>query len=328
MKKRILMGIILASFCFSVMAYAAPPPKYILKLGHVSASTYPYHLASERVAKEVLEKTKGEVDIKIFPSSQLGSSRDLAEGVQLGSVDIALVNTAVLAQFAPRIIILDLPFLFRDYEHVHKVLDGPLVPEIFSGVEKVALHLCTWDNGFRHFMTSKRSLTKPEDMKGLKMRVMESKMYIDMARLLGANPTPISFGELFTALEQKTVDGADSPIASINAERFYEVQKYLTISGHTYNGSVVIMSNKTVSKLPPEYVKIIKDAFNANTEWQRNNVGEQEKAALVNLKQKGMIINTWTNDQKKQFSNLMAPLWEKMAPTLGKDLINKIANTQ
>lgn len=327
MKKRILMGVILACFCFSVMSYAATTPKYVLKLGHVSAATYPYHLASERAAKEVAEKTKGEVDIKIFPSNQLGSSRDLAEGVQLGTVDLALVNTAVLSQFASKIIVLDLPFIFRDYDHVHKVLDGPLSAEIFSGVEKVALHLCTWDNGFRHFMNSKRSIDQPADMKGMKIRVMESKMYIDMAKLLNANPTPISYGELFSALDTKTVDGADSTLASVNSERFYEVQKYLTVSGHTYNGTVVIMSHKTASKLPPDYLKIVKDAFRANTEWQRNNVKEQEKAALANVQKQGMVVNIWTNEQKKQFAGLMGPLWERMGASLGKDLIEKITNT-
>ncbi|MDR7866079.1 MAG: DctP family TRAP transporter solute-binding subunit [Sporomusaceae bacterium] len=307
---------------------AAPKGKVVLKLGHVSAPSHPYHVAAEAVAKEVAEKTKGAVEIQIFPSNQLGQQREMNEGLQLGSIDIVLTSSAVLAQFAPKVQVIDLPYIFRDREHAYKVFDGPLAKEIFSGVNAVGTYVTTWENGVRHFMDNVRPIKSPADMKGLKIRVMENKVYIEMTKLLGASPTPMAYGELYTALQQKTVDGADAPIGNIYTERFYEVQKYLVLDEHSYSPSIVLVSNNLAKKVGDENAKIIIETFKKYTKYQRDLVVKEDLEKLELLKKAGMQVYTPTADEKQQFITAVKPVWGQFEKVVGKDLIDKIASTK
>ncbi|MBZ4652998.1 MAG: tripartite ATP-independent periplasmic transporter solute receptor, DctP family [Peptococcaceae bacterium] len=303
--------------------------KYLLKLGHVANPANPYAQAAERLAQLVKERTNGNVEIQVFPSSQLGDQRDLLEGLQLGTVDATVTSSAVLAQFAPKAQVIDLPYLFRDKQHVYKVVDGPLAQEIFAGLDKVGMvYMSTWENGFRHLTNSKHPITKPEDMKGLKIRVMENKVYIEMMKALGANPTPMAMGEVFTALQQKTVDAQENPISQIFASRFYEVQKYLTLDGHTYSPSVVVFSKKTIDKLPKEYVDIIKKTAEEVRDWERKKMADDEAMMLDTCKKNGMEIIELTPEQKKAFADAMKPVWAQFENVVGKDLIEKILATK
>ncbi|GAI05652.1 unnamed protein product, partial [marine sediment metagenome] len=188
--------------------------------------TKPYAIAGEYFAELVKEKTNGEVEIQVFPSSQLGNQRDLIEGLIFGTLDLTLTSTAVLGNFLPKIAIFDLPFLFRDVKHAYKALDS-IGMEIGKELEPKGIKLLAFfENGVRHLTNNVRPVRAPEDMKGLKIRVMEQKIYIEMMKALGANPTPMAFGELFTALQQGTVDGQENPVSHIWTKRFFEVQKY------------------------------------------------------------------------------------------------------
>lgn len=303
--------------------------KFVLKLGHVANTDQPYHEAAVKFADMVKERTNGAVEIQIYPNSQLGGQRDLLEGLQLGTVDIVLTSSAVLANFIPKCQVIDLPFIFRDKEHVYKVLDGPLADKIYEGAENQGMKvISTWENGFRHITNNIRPITKPDDMKGIKIRVMESQMYIEMFKALGANPTPMAMGEVFTALQQKTVDAQENPIGQIFASRFYEVQKYLTLDGHTYSPETVVFSLQTWNKLPKEYQDIIIKAAQEARDFNRQRAEEQNQKFLDQMKSKGLQVTELTPEQKAAFQEKMKPVWAKFENVIGKDLIDAVVNTK
>ncbi|MGB9813904.1 MAG: TRAP transporter substrate-binding protein DctP [Thermovenabulum sp.] len=303
--------------------------KFVLKLGHVANTNQPYHEAAVKFAEMVKERTNGAVEIQIYPNSQLGGQRDLLEGLQLGTVDIVLTSTAVLSNFIPKCQVLDLPFIFRDREHVYKVVDGPLAEKIYEGAENQGMKvISTWENGFRHITNNVRPIRKPDDLKGIKIRVMENQMYIEMFKALGANPTPMAMGEVFTALQQKTVDAQENPIGQIYASRFYEVQKYLTLTGHTYSPETVVFSLKTWNKLPKEYQDVIIKAAQEARDFNRQRAEEQNQKFLEEMKAKGLQVIELTPEEKAAFQEKMKPVWAKFENVIGKDLIDAIVNTK
>jgi tripartite ATP-independent transporter DctP family solute receptor len=310
------------------MAVAAGKEPIHLKLGHVSAPAHPYHIEAVAVAKDVFEKTNGEVKIDVFPSNQLGQQREMNEGLQLGTLDIVFTSSAVLAQFAPKTQVIDLPYIFRDRQHAYTVFDGSLADEIYNGVKVIGTYVTTWENGVRHFMNNVRRIRTPADMKGLKIRVMENKVYIEMAKLLGANPTPMAYGELYTALQQKTVDGADAPAGNIHTERFYEVLKYLTLDAHSYSPSIVLVANGLAKKIGEKNAKIVTDTFKEHTKLQRDLSIRDETEKLKLLKEAGMDIYDPTSEEKKQFMDAVKPVWNQFSKIVGQDLIDKIVATR
>ncbi len=300
-----------------------------LKLGHVATNTEPYHLAAVKFAELVKEKTDGMITVEIFPNSQLGSSRDLIEGLQMGTVDATLTTAAVLANFIPTSQVIELPFMFRDRKHVYDVVDGPLAAEIFKGdTDKKLKVINTWENGFRNITNNVRSITSPDDMQGIKIRVMENQMYIDMFNALGANPTPMARSELFTALQQKTVDAQENPMGQIYSSRFYEVQDYLTLTGHTYSPEVLVFSLKTWDKIPAKYQALVKQAADEARDYCRVMKEEKDKEYIQAVKDEGMEVTVLSPAAVAAFQEKMKPVWEKYYDVIGEDLINKVYNTK
>lgn len=303
----------------------ASTEKFVLKLGHIASETQPYHEAAVRFSEKVKERTNGNVEIQVFPGSQLGGQRDLLEGLQLGTVDITLSSSAVLANFIPQCQVMDMPYIFTSNEHVYKVVDGPLADEVYKGAEEKGMKIIsTWENGFRQITNNVRPITSPEDMKGIKIRVMENELYIDMFKALGANPTPMAMGELFTALQQKTVDAQDNPVGNTYTSRFYEVQKYMTLDGHTYSPEPVVFSLAVWNKLPEEYQKIILEEAVSARDWNRTRVAEVEAKFLEEMKAKGLEVTELTPEQKLKFQEAMKTVYEKYYDVIGKDLIEKV----
>ena len=296
-----------------------------LKWGHVSSATYPYHLAAEKVAAEVLEKTGGAVEITIYPSNQLGSQREMTESIQTGVIDIALSSSSVLSGYDPKVQILDLPFLFRDRVHAYQVFDGPVGDEIFSGISReVAPVVAVWENGVRNLLNRKQPVTKPADMAGMKIRVMESKAYIRMMECLGANATPMSYGEVYTALQQGTVDGADNPYSSIYTERFYEVAPFITQSEHAYSSAPVLVSPRLEKKIGAENYAVLIQAIKNNTAWQRDLAISEENAYADKLTEGGAQIAVLSEEEKQAFLDKCKPVWDEFAGIVGRELIDKI----
>ena len=235
----------------------------------------------------------------------------------------------MLSSFLPKTQVIELPFMFRDREHVYKVVDGPLAKEIYDGDEKKKMKVIdTWENGFRNITNNVRAIEKPEDMKGVKIRVMENKMYIEMFKALGANPTPMARGELFTGLQTKVVDGQENPLGQIYTSRFYEVQKYATLSGHTYSPEVVVFSLATWKKIPAKYQEEILKASAEAKKFNRDLSAKMDKEYVGKLKEKGMTVTALTAQQIVPFQEKMMPVWDLFADKIGKDLIQKIKDTK
>lgn len=321
----LLVGTLLSAWA----PFAAEAQPVSIKLGHVAPTDEPYHQAAEKFAQLVKQYTDGAVEVQIFPNSLLGGQRELLEGLQLNSVDATLTTAAVLANFLPRTQVIELPFMFRDRAHVYKVVDGPLAQEIYAGDEAKKMKVIdTWENGFRNITNDVRPIERPDDMKGIKIRVMENKMYIDMFKALGANPTPMARGEVFTALQTKTIDAQENPLGQIATSRFYEVQKYLTLSRHTYSPEALVFSLATWNRLSPQHREAIRRASAEAKAYNRELSAKMEDEYLAKLRGNGMTVTTPSPEEIAAFQEKMTPVWDTYADKIGKDLIRKIKETR
>jgi len=286
----------------------------MLKFGHVLAPIHPYNLGAEQF-KEILEINSPQpVKVEIFPSSQLGSERDMTEGMQLGTIDIAIVS-GVIANFSPSMKVLYLPYIFRDREHAYKVLDGEIGKKLSSGLPSIGLRLLAyWENGFRQITNSKRPIYTPEDLEGIKIRVPENKVYLDSFAKWGANVITMSFGELYVALQQNTVDGQENSLAIIDTNKFYEVQKYLSLTKHFYCPAQVLISEITWKKLSPEMQKAVVKAAEEARDYERQLLLEKNSSYLADIKNHGMQVNEVDLDK---FRNIAKPIWNKYEDELG-----------
>ena len=320
MRLLLLVGVLVLG-----LAAAANAADFVFKLGHIADPENPYAKGAEKFAQLVKEKTGGKVEIQVFPSSQLGNQRDLVEGTQFGTIDFTMTSTAVLGNFLPQIAVFDLPFIFRDVQHAYKALDtvGMEIAQKLQGMKLLAYY----ENGVRHMTNSKRPIRKPEDMKGLKIRVMEQPIYIEMIKALGGNPTPMAFGELFTALQQGVVDGQENPAAHIYTARFFEVQKYISLTAHTYSAEPMLVSLAAWNKLPKELQEKVQAAANESKDWQRDLCRQLEEGYWTKIQESGKSeINR--DVDKQAFADATRGVWAMFEKKVGKENIEKIVATK
>jgi len=298
----------------------------VLKLGHAVAPEHPYHLGAVRYADLVAQRTKSKVKIDVYPSTQLGNERDMVEGLQLGTIDLVVTSTGPLGGFDPRMFVVDLPFLFRDREHAYKVLDGPIGRELLDAFSAKGIKgLAFWENGFRQITNSVRPIEKPEDLKGIKIRTMENKVHLSAFRAFGASPTPMAWSEVYTALQQKTIDAQENPIAIIYFQKISEVQKYLALTGHFYSPTPLLMSLKAFNNLPKNIQKIMLDTAMECATFERNLLRDNEAKQLAEIKAKGMQV---TLPNKKPFQDAVAPVYKEFESQFGKETIGRIMATR
>jgi len=310
---------VMLAVVLSVPAFAG---QVVLKLGHIAEPVHPYGKGAEKFAELVKEKSNGEIEVKVFPSSQLGNQKDLIEGLIFGTVDMALVGTAVLGQFQPQISIFDLPFLFQDREHAYRSLDS-VGMDLGAALEPKGIKLLGYmENGIRHLTNNVREVKTPADMKDLKIRVMTNKVFISMMKALGASPTPMAFGELYSAMQQGTVDGQENPSAHIWTKRFFEVQKYASLTAHAYSPEPVLISMVSWSRMTPAQQQIIKDAAAESIAWQRQVSADEDSEYWKLIAETGKIKITEVN--RDVFMEATKPVYEEFAPVVGQDNIDKI----
>ena len=260
---------------------------YELKLGHVAEPDNPYALGATRFAELVKERTNGKVIVKIFPSSQLGNQQKLIESLVFGSVDFAMTTTAVLGQFEENLLVFGYPYMFENRDHAYKAL-ATVGIEVAANLENKGIKMLGYfENGIRHVINNKRPVHTPADMKGLKMRVMTTPVYVEMMKSLGADPTPMSFGEVYSACSTGTVDGLEVPAVHIWQKRFFEVNKYVSLTGHTYESEPLTMSMKTWNKLPEEYRNIIMESVKDALDYSRKLARDQESDFFQKIKDSG-----------------------------------------
>jgi len=265
--------------------------KTVLKLGHLAPTDHHYHKASVMFRDLVAEKTGGEVEIKIFPANQLGKQRQLVEGAQLGTVDMVLTSDVLLSSFEESMGLLNMPFLFRDIDHVGKVLDGEIGKRLSDNLAKKNLMvLAYWENGFRHITNSKQPIVKPADLDGLKIRTPSGYIFIESFKAFGASPTPMAFGELYSALQLGTVDGQENPVSHAVTQKFYEVQDYLSLTNHIHVSEPLCMSKIIFDGLSPEHQQALIDSAVETAQWIRAEVERLKGEQLAFLKTK-MEVN-------------------------------------
>ncbi len=299
----------------------------VLRLGHGLDVNHSVHKAMVVMAEELEKLSAGQMIIKIYPNQQLGTERQCLELLQIGSLDMTKVSVGVLENFAPKMKVLGLPYMFRDRAHAFSVLDGPIGQQLLNEGDKYWLKgLGYYDAGSRSFYTKEKPINNPDDLKGLKIRVMESVTAMDMVRGLGGSPTPISWGELYTALQQGVVDGAENNPPSFYLSRHYEVCKYYSLDEHTVLPDVLLASTHLWDKLNEQEQKWLKEAVTQSIKNQRDLWMISEKEALDAITKAGVQII-------KPDKNLFA---EKIKTTLEKykndeamsALIQSIKNTQ
>jgi tripartite ATP-independent transporter DctP family solute receptor len=280
-------------------------------------------VAIDHFAKEVTERTKGRYKIEAFYAGSLGGERESIESVQLGTQALTLTSTGPVPNFVPEARILDIPFLFRDKAHARAVLDGPIGEEIAKKFESKGLKVLSWcDNGVRHMTNSKRDVHTPDDLKGLKLRTMENPVHMAAYKALGIVPTPMAFPEVFTALQQGTVDGQENPIPVILASKFSQVQKHLSLTGHVYSPAALILSPAVWNKLSAADKAAFTAAAKKGAAAQRKKVNDDENTGIAQLKSEGMQVVEKVDGES--FRKAVAPAYAQFAKEFGADKIAAI----
>ncbi len=264
-----------------------------LTLGHGAAPGNPRHEAAVKMAEVAKAKSGGRIEIQVAPSAQLGDDAAMVTALRTGALDMSANSQGAVANAVPEYAAFGMPFLFSNLEQVWKMLDGPLGKELADkSAEKGLVVLGYWDNGIRHMSNSKRALAKPEDLKGLKMRTPPDAVTVDIMQSLGAEAQQIKFAELYVALQQGVVDGQENPLMNIYASKLYEVNKYISLTGHKYEMTPLLMSKRSWDRLSDADKKVLQEAAAEATQLQRKLSKESDEKLLADLKAKGAQINT------------------------------------
>jgi tripartite ATP-independent transporter DctP family solute receptor len=299
----------------------------VMKIGYATTASSHYGVGSSAFCDEVEKGTQGRYKCQQFPSSALGGEREMIEAVQLGTLDIVNTSTGPVGNFVPEVKIVDIPFLFRDYEHARHVMDGPIGQDILTKFPSKGLVALAWtENGFRHMTNSKRAIVKPADAAGLKMRTMENKVHMEGYRTFGIQPTPMAFPEVFGALQQGTVDGQENPIPVILSSKFSQVQKYLSLTGHVYSPALIITSPRLMNKLSDADKKVFYEAAKKAAVAQRKKVNDDEANGIAQLEKEGMSVVTKVDGQA--FRDALKPAYASYAKEFGADNIRKIQDSK
>ena len=301
-------------------------PSVTIRVGHVLAPDHPYQLGLEDFGRRVSEKTNGNVTVEVFHSSQLGNERDLIEGLQLGTVEMCIVSTAPLSSFTTQFMVFDLPFIFSETVKTREILDSSIGQNILDTLDEQGIvGLCYFENGFRNITNNVRPITKPEDLQGLKIRTMESPIHMASFRAMGADPTPMALGELFTALQQHTVDGQENPLAIINTSKFYEVQEYLSLTEHFYAPAPLLIAKSFFDGLDAATQNAIREAALESRDYERGLLDEMNTKLKDELEAAGMEVNTV---DKQVFIDAVQSVYTEYEGQIGADLIKQVQDAQ
>ena len=319
--KKLLAAVTFMAIMAAGAAFAAP--EYTIKVGYIGSDTHPTMQAMKVFAKDVDAGSKGKIKVELYPNGQLGSDRELCEGVQMGTIQMVVSSTSALAGFDKRIQVLDLPYLFTTRKAAFDAVDGELGQKLNTYLSKKGFEVLGYqENGFRHVTNSKRPIKTPADLKGLKIRTMENPMHIAFFKELGANPTPMSWGELYTALQQGTVDAEENPYAMIDDGKFYEVQKYVSETGHVFSYEILIANKKFMDKLPADLRKVVVDAAHKAIMTQRASLEKEEAAFKAKVTKAGLTANELTPEQKKPFVDATKKVYAQFENELGKEIMD------
>ena len=314
MRRVLFYGLVWAAiFSLGTVAEA----KMVLKLGHYANAEHAGNKAAKMFADGVSQRTNGEIAVEIYPNNELGNPPEVLEQNVLGVIDMSLPTQGQLAKYSKKFGCVMLPFAYTGYDHAYRVLDGPFIQWAQKDLEDAELvFLANWEWGFRNLTNSVRPVNTPEDVKGLKIRTPPELSNQSAMEALGATVQTIQFSELPMALKQGVVDGQENPVSVIYAYKIYETQKYLAMTGHTYNSMVHVMSKKTWDRLTPQQQQIVKEESKKAGDFMRSTLREAEADQLVKLEQLGMQV---TRPDVALFKAKMGPAYERMKASVGAD---------
>lgn len=303
--------------------------QYTIRMAYDVAESHASHIAAVEVFVPMVEEgSDGNIKVELYPNSQLGSVPENIESMRIGGLEMCWASDAAIAGFVPEWNLIGLPFLWTSIDAAHEALDGDFGEYLDQRLEEQCgiIDLGNADVGFRNITNSKRTITSPADLSGIKIRTMTNELHVEYFTALGAIPTPMSFSELFTALQQKTVDAQENPTAMIWNNRLYEVQDYLTISEHVWSSAPITIAKDFYESLPEEYQKLLADAAQATMEYQRELITKQNTDYQQNIADAGLEVTVLTDEQKAEFQKIAEDtVYKTAAEKYGQDLIDMAA---
>lgn len=302
--------------------------KVVLRYAENQVADYPTTQAAHKFADLVKEKTNGRIEVEVYDSGQLGDEKSVIEQVQFGGIDMSRVSLTPLSEFSRNLMALQLPYLYRDADHMWKVLDGDIGKELLKSTEDSGIVGLSWyDAGARNFYNSQKEIKGLADMQGLKIRVQESSMMMDMVKALGANPTPMAYGEVYSGLQTGVIDGAENNWPSYESTSHYEVAKYYVVDEHSRIPEMQIISKQTMDKLSADDQKIIRECAAESAKYERQLWAEREKASEDKVKAGGAVITKLSAEARAEFVKAVQPLYDKYGAEY-KELIQKIRDVK
>ncbi len=316
---------LLAFAAVGVFAAAPAAAETNLKMAYALSTDSHYGVGAKAFSELIDEKLGGEYKIEQFPNSALGGEREVIEGLQLGTIDLAIVSTGATLNFVPTTGVFDIPFLFRDLDHARKVLDGEIGQSMLEEFPKRGIVALAWgEQGFRQLTNNERPVATPEDAKGLKIRTTENPIHIAAFREIGILATPMAWPEVATALQQGTIDGQENPMSVIVSAKLPQLQKYLSLTAHVYGPALVLMSPSVYDGLSDDQKAIFKEAAEISAKAMRQYVDEVEQSGIEAVKEAGMEVNTVDHDA---FVEAVKPVYPQYYKQFGQELVESIQNT-
>jgi tripartite ATP-independent transporter DctP family solute receptor len=296
-----------------------------IKFGIGLSPGSPQYISVEYFRDILAERTDGRLEVSIFPDSQVGDDAQMMSALQSGTLEMTYPSTSPAASIVPEVALFDLPFLFPTPEAADKVLDGEIGQEILDEFDGTGIKALAFsENGYRQLSNSQRAVSSPEDVKGLAIRVMENPVQVDIWKALGANPTSMAFGEVFSALEQGVVDGQENPWNTILTSKFYEVQDHASETRHVYTPFIIMIGQKFYDGLSPADQQIVEEAAVAAAEYERTVSREFNDYAKEQVTSEGMEVTELTDEDLAAFKKAVQPVYDKWAPRIGEDLVERV----
>jgi len=313
-----------AVFCLGLAAQAQAATT--IKIGHGANEKYHMHRALLRFEQLVEQGSNGEFDVQIFPSSQMGPDREMIEGVQTGVLEMAVSPSSFFAGWDPAFAVIELPYMYPGKDIALKVLNGAAGQNMLEKLDAQGLVGLGWlENGVRHVTNNVRPIMTPEDLQGVKLRTMKVPAHVDTFSALGANPTPMNFGEVYSALQQGVIDGQENPVALIDSQRFYEVQKHVSLTSHVFTTYIPVMSKAFYEGLSAKNKALILDAMQKSAAYQQELVNGEEAAQLEKIKKAGTKVVVLNTKQLQAFVDKTESVREKYRSTVGKEVYDNWA---
>ena len=281
-------------------------------------------------ADEVEEKTGGKIKIEVYESNTLGSQADMLDGLKMGTIELSFNSPATMSAAVPQLGVLDLPYIFTSKEQAYKVLDGEIGREIFEPAEKQEGYyvLACFEGGFRQSINTKKDIAGLADYAGLKFRCPESRVYLSLYEKMGAIPTAMDMSEVFTALQNGTVDGTESPLFTIYSNSWYEAAKHLTIDNHIYACNPILVSSSYFDKLPASVQQMLRETCQEAAEWEREKTTAEEAGVIDSLKEAGVTVTELSDEALEEVQAAVKSVWDESADKIGADLIQKVAEAK